>query len=300
MRITNFTLAISTTLLLSFLVLAQATDFTNSIGMEFKEIPAGAFYMGTCKLSKRQKQINDRRKSRGLEVEHKACPSGAMPSEKVAINEGPEHKVTISKAFQLGVYEVTLGQFKQFIGATGRLDLLSGNFMQANQVSNDAAVTYVSWNDVQNFIIWLNDIEGGNRYRLPTEAEWEYAARAGTITLYSWGSSVLPANDYAWYGNSADDAVGSIRHAQAVGMKKPNPWGLYDIHGNAYEWVADWYSDNYYSESPTYDPLGPSKGQFRVIRGGSWFHARLSSTHRNGAKPDSRNDKIGFRLVRQP
>lgn len=154
----------------------------------------------------------------------------------------------------------------------------------------------VSWNDAQEFINALNQIEGSNRYRLPTEAEWEYAARAGTQTRYSFGDDEADLGRYAWYGENF--ATGGTH---PVGQKEPNPWGLYDIHGNAWEWVQDWYSPSYYTPSSTVDPQGPQTGSTRVVRGGSW-HATADSwrtSFRRDYAPDYRGISIGFRVLRE-
>jgi len=256
------------TLLLAVAISVQAADYTNSIGMEFKNIPAGSFYMG----------IN-----------------GSYANSKD--DERPRHKVTITRPFQMGVFEVTVGQFKKFIVDADRDDLLSDGFIGANSYGDDAAVSYVSWKDAQAFIRWLNKKEGCDCYRLPTEAEWEYAARAGTTTHYSWGDDAGRAGEYAWYYGNAS------HHAHAVGRKKPNPWGLYDMHGNVWEWVQDWYDRNYYRHSPEKDPKGPATGRYRVIRGGGWdLYARnLRSAFRlDSYSPGNRFGFLGFRLVRRP
>ena len=257
--------------------LAQASDYTNSIGMQFKIIPAGSFIMGSC----HNKSGN--------------CPVGAMDPDANS-DETPQHRVRITKAFQLGMYEVTIRQFKEFITFAGREDLLTKEFNEANRNGEDAAVSWVSWNDVQAFIIWLNQKEGGNRYRLPTEAEWEYAARAGTTTRYSWSNSPAQANRYAWYNKAG------VTGAKKVGGKQANSWGLYDMHGNVYEWVQDWYEENYYRNSPKDDPKGPSSGWGHVFRGGGWRNCErgLRSAFRFNGSSDDRDNFIGFRLVRQP
>jgi formylglycine-generating enzyme required for sulfatase activity len=151
----------------------------------------------------------------------------------------------------------------------------------------------VSWDDVQEFIRWLNAKEGGARYRLPTEAEWEYVARAGTTTRWSFGDSESQLGRYAWYDGNAK------RQTHPVGQLQPNPWGLYDMHGNVYEWVQDWYGK--YASDTAVDPVGPSSGSVRVDRGGSW-----GSTARNCRSalrflgvPGGRVDDLGFRLLRE-
>ncbi len=279
---------------------ALAADYTNSIGMEFKNIPAGSFYMGSCKLSEADKEANKKRRFLGLPPKKAACPSGAASDDDASDDETPQHKVTITRPFQIGVYEVTVGQFKKFILEAGRDDLLTDDFSKVNSHGDDAAVSYVSWNDAQAFIRWLNEKEGCNCYRLPTEAEWEYAARAGTTTRYAWGDSAGRAGEYAWYDKNAYD-VGR-KYAHAVGRKKPNPWGLYDMHGNVWEWVQDGYDWNYYRHSPAKDPKGPDSGRARVNRGGSWVNTArdLRSAYRNLNLPGDRYGTLGFRLVRQP
>lgn len=200
----------------------------------------------------------------------------------------------------MGIYEVTLGQFKKFIAGTGRDDLMSDDFIKSNSHGDNAAVTTVSWHDAQAFIGWLNKKEGGNHYRLPTESEWEYAARAETNSIYSWGNRQSRAGTYAWYNKNASDR--GNKHAHAVGGKKANPWGLYDMHGNVREWVQDWFDKNYYRNSPTNDPKGASSGRYRVNRGGSWYgyEGYLRSASRSANTPGDRDDYLGFRLVRQP
>ena len=279
---------------------ALAADYTNSIGMKFKNIPAGSFYMGSCKLSAADKEANKKRQFMGLASKSATCPSGGTTDNDADDDEIPQHKVRISKGFQMGVYEVTLGQFKKFIASSGRDDLITDDFIKYNSHGDSAAVTKVSWHDAQDFIQWLNKKEGGSRYRLPTEAEWEYAARAGTNTIYSWGNAKSQAGSYAWYDKNAYD-VGR-KYAHAVGTKKPNPWGLYDMHGNVWEWVQDWYNENYYRNSASTDPKGPSSGRYRVFRGGGWYDGAgyLRSADRNNNSPGFRNDGLGFRLVRKP
>jgi formylglycine-generating enzyme required for sulfatase activity len=152
-------------------------------------------------------------------------------------------------------------------------------------------VENVSWDDIQVFIKRLNQKEGTNKYRLPTEAEWEYAARAGTTSAYSFGDDADSLGRYAWYdGNSGDKT-------HPVGQKQPNPWGLHDMHGNIKEWVQDWYDQDYYAKSPARDPRGPSGGLFRVLRGGGWIDDAedLRSAYRDSIFPNIRH--YGFRLA---
>jgi len=174
-------------------------------------------------------------------------------------SEKPVHWVEISKDFYMGIYQVTVGQYKKYVDEKG------GYFdPDFNKQGDNAAVTSVSWEDAQGFISWLNEKEGGEHYRLPTEAQWEYSARAGTTTEYSFGDDGSLLGDYAWYNKNAAD-VGE-QYAHIVGQKKQNPWGLYDMHGNVWEWVQDIYSS--YSDGIYTDPTGPSTGSYRVLRGG--------------------------------
>jgi formylglycine-generating enzyme required for sulfatase activity len=157
-------------------------------------------------------------------------------------------------------------------------------------------VEQVSWDDIQVFIQRLNQKEGHNRYCLPTEAEWEYAARAGTTSTYSFGDDADNLGQYAWYYDNS-----GIR-MHPVGQKRPNAWGLYDMHGNVWEWVQDWYGGGYYSSSPSTDPKGPSSGSRRVIRGGCWgtFAEYCRSAFRFDRRPGVRRDGLGFRLALSP
>ena len=289
----------------AFLLFTQplhAADYTNSIGMKFKNIPAGSFYMGSCKLRVADKEVNKKKREfMGLSAKSDVCMSGASSDNDAWDHETPQHKVRISKSFQMGIHEVTVGQFKKFIAGAGRDDLLNDYFIKNNRYGDRAPVSCVSWDEAQDFIRWLNKKEGGRHYRLPTEAEWEYAARAGTATKYSWGNSERQAGKYAWYVKNTCNA--GRKYAHAVGGKKPNLWGLYDMHGNLWEWVQDRYDEDYYSNSPPGDPKGPSHGtQGRVFRGGGWYYSawHLRSANRGGISSDYRSSRLGFRIMRNP
>jgi formylglycine-generating enzyme len=206
--------------------------------------------------------------------------------------ESPIHEVTISKGFYLGKYEITQRQWEAVIGTA---PWFGEDYVQNNP---DHPAQYITWNDVQEFIERLNEAAGKEIYRLPTEAEWEYACRAGTTMRWSFGDDESQLGDYAWYRDNAWDV--DQRYGHAVGMKQPNPWGLYDMHGNVYEWCQDWYGS--YSSGSHRDPTGPSSGSNRVIRGGYFFlgaqNARSAS--RSYSSPDFRNDRHGVRLLRTP
>jgi formylglycine-generating enzyme required for sulfatase activity len=223
-------------------------ELSNSIGMTFVLIPAGEFMMG---------------------------------SDTGDNDEKPIHKVRLSKAFYLGKYEVTQGQWQAVMGNN------PSNF----KGNANLPVESVSWDDMQEFIRKLNAKEGGTKYRLPTEAEWEYAARAGTTTAYSFGNDERQLGEYAWYATHS----GNTTHP--VGQKKPNALGLYDMHGNVWEWVQDWHGP--YTAGAAVDPAGPVSGSSRVSRGGGWpYDARYCwSVNRNNNAPGNRNDNLGLRLL---
>lgn len=230
--------------------LAQKKTHTNSFGMEFVLIPAGSFALG--------------------------CDT---QMERCHDNETPQHMVTISTPFYLGKYEITQAQWEEIMGEN------PSNFKKrTNPVEN------VSWDDVQIFIRKLNLREGSGQYRLPTEAEWEYAMRAGSGTAYSFGNDPSLLKNHAWYVENSKE------RAHPVGEKSPNAWGLHDMHGNLWEWVHDWYGD--YPKT-SMDPQGPSHGNGRVIRGGSWYSPEklCRSAVRHEVQSRSRNDDLGFRLA---
>jgi formylglycine-generating enzyme required for sulfatase activity len=196
-------------------------------------------------------------------------------------DERPVHRVCVDD-FYIGKYEVTQDQWQAVMG---------DNPSQFKRCGGNCPVESVSWNDVQGFIEHLNNQSGGN-YRLPTEAEWEYAARSGgRREKYSGGNDIDGA---AWYGKN------SSGRTHTVGWKQPNGLGIYDMTGNVWEWCSDWYGDSSYSKSPEDNPKGPSGGAYRVLRGGSWSSdASLArSTLRNRDNPAFRNYYDGFRLVR--
>ena len=276
---------------------ARAADYTNSIGMQFNNIPAGRFYMGSCKLTKADKEADKKRKFMGLPAKGATCPSGAGIDDQAHDEETPQHEVHIRRGFRMGVYEVTLGQFKQYIAAAGRDDLLSNDFIKYNRNGDRAPVTYVSWHDAQGFIGWLNKKEGTRAYRLPSEAEWEYAARAGTTTRYSWGNAI--GRNRANCGGCGSRWGG--KGLAPVGSFEANAFGLYDMHGNMSEWVADCLHYSY-EGAPT-DGSAWTTGcdaDHLGLRGGSWGHfypRGLRSAVRSGYRPSRRSFTVGFRLV---
>ncbi len=200
-------------------------------------------------------------------------------------DERPVHKVRISQPFYLGKYAVTQAQWEA---------VMRSNPSQSKRDPN-RPVEAVSWEAVQEFIRKLDAREGGApHYRLPTEAEWEYACRAGSTTAYSFEDGILFSRlgEYAWYGKNAD------KQTHPVGQLKPNAWGLYDMHGNVWEWVQDWFGE--YPAKAVIDPQGPSAGSARVVRGGSWGSdaENCRSARRTDGAPGDRDGGLGFRLLR--
>ena len=196
-------------------------------------------------------------------------------------NEGPVHHVKISKAFYMSKYEVTQKQWRDVMGRSFNGDNLP--------------VETVSWNDVQNFIKKLNDKEGGNKYRLPTEAEWEYAARAGATSRYFFGDEESKLGDYAWYYSNSN----CTNHD--VGQKKPNSWGLYDMYGGVREWVQDEYHGNYTGAPTDGSSWESGSGSDRVVRGGQYTTSARYCQSASRCSYDPGGDGnmcLGFRLVR--
>ena len=249
---------------------------TNSIGMELIEIPAGKFTMG----------------------EGEGCIAlGVAPSAGVA--------VILTQGFFLGKTEVTQGQWQQVMGK-----VFQGQNYNNVKYKNFPALG-ITWDEATEFCEKLTATEhkngklpAGESYRLPTEAEWEYACRAGTTTVFSFGDDESKLGDYAWFHGNAKNA--GEEYAHKVGMKKPNPWGLYDMHGNVYEFCSDWYGG---ALSGGVDPVGPNGGSERVGRGGGWWGDPASCqsairgsfipSDRGGSDPSRRDDsRLGFRVAR--
>jgi len=221
---------------------------------------------------------------------------GCTPSTANACgaDENPPHTVTLTNSFYMGQYEVTQAQWHALMGSNPSAFQNASPDVPQNQVPNRPVET-VSWNMVQGF---LNATTG---MRLPTEAEWEYAYRAGTTTAFhGYTGQTNGTNDDTMLGNIAWYASNSDSQTRPVGCKSGNGFGLYDMSGNVWEWVSDWYG-NYPSSSQT-NPSGPSTGSLRVFRGGSWdnnsYYCRAS--FRSGTDPGITHNNIGFRTVRAP
>ena len=237
---------------------------TNSIGMKLVLIPKGTFMMGSPESEERRRK------------------------------DETQHQVTISKDYYLGATEVTQGQYEKVMGTNPSYFL--GN--EIKETSTNNPVEQVSWEDAVEFCKKLSDLpeekKAGRLYRLPTEAEWEYACRAGSKTAYSFGESSKSLGDYAWFDGNRNNQT------HPVGEKKANAWGIYDMHGNVWEWCSDRYGD--YPKGAVSDPVEQLEGSFRVYRGGSWddVAAYCRSANRNGYVPSFRSRNLGFRVALSP
>ena len=255
-------------------------EITNSIGLRFAFIPPGKFLMGS--------------------------PESEPDRER----QETRHAVELTRGFYLGRHEITVGQFREFVRAenfrtaaesdgkgaygvneAGRIEQMRPHFTWANPgfpQGDDHPVVNVSWHDAKAFCRWLSNREN-RAYRLPTEAEWEYACRAGTTGAFAGDLSSM-----AWIESNSEGK------AHAVKTRQPNAWGLHDLHGNAWEWCRDWYGD--YSTNALKDPSGPSAGSFRCYRGGSRIYGarRARSAIRGAMTPEMRGDYLGFRPVLLP
>jgi formylglycine-generating enzyme required for sulfatase activity len=229
--------------------LASLPPLRNSIGIDLKLLPAGTFTMG----------------------------------EQGGGSDETPHEVTLTRAFYIGVYEVTNAQWERVMGS------LPSHWKEA-----DRPVETVNWEEAIEFCRRLSALpkeeQAGRVYRLPTEAEWEYACRAGSTTRYFFGDNESEFGDYAWFRTNSGDQTHS------VGKKKPNAWGLYDMHGNVFEWCNDWYGD--YAKSAAAELSTPSMDSRRGCRGGSWYHAAGYGPVRED--PSQRYRTLGFRLALSP
>jgi formylglycine-generating enzyme required for sulfatase activity len=234
-------------------------SFTNRFGMTFMFIPSGQFMMGSPESESERKR-----------------------------NE-QQHRVNLTHHYYMQTTEVTQGQWQAIMG---------NNPSTFENCGDRCPVESVSWNDVQEFVKKINTMDSGRNYRLPTEAEWEYAARAGTTTRFFWGNRADCTR--ANYGNRwLSEECKSINPGKPKPVKSytPNSWGLYDMHGNVWEWCQDWYGD--YSTGNVINPTGPSTGSYRVFRGGSWnnnFATNCRSANRIWFEPEGRYASLGFRL----
>lgn len=280
-------------------------EIKNSIGMKLRLIPAGEFQMGS------------------------------PPTEQRRNMDEQQHRVQITQPFYLGIYEVTRGEFRKFVEATGYrteperdgaggwgYDAVSKRSVGRRpkyswrstgfQQTDEHPIVNVTWNDAVKFCEWLHKMEG-KAYRLPTEAEWEYACRGGMQTTFQGGDH---PETQAVFGNVWDGTARAFFSGRqeiirardgyvftaSIGQFRANKFGLHDMQGNVWEWCSDWYNAKYYASSPTLDPQGPQSGSTLVVRGGGWGSgsAFCRSARRLAVSPLERNDDLGFRLALSP
>jgi formylglycine-generating enzyme required for sulfatase activity len=250
----------------------QLNSFTNSIGMKLVLIPKGKFMMGS------------------------------PPDEKGSQENERRHEVTISRDYYLGTHEITQAQYEQIMEKNPSRfhDSVTERHPETGRMVKEVdrgnhPVEQVSWEDAVKFCQRLSALpeekKAARVYRLPTEAEWEYACRAGSQMAYSFGSDEKSLVNFGWYGYNSKDMT------HAVGLKKANAWGLYDMHGNVWEWCADWYGK--YPKGSMIDPSGPEEGSIRVTRGGSWRDDAVfcRSACRLEYGPSYNYGNLGFRVA---
>ena len=237
----------------------EVVDLGKDVKLEMVLIPAGKFMMGSKK--------------------NPVDPFSNIKVDQPYMDELPQHEVTLTKPFYMGKYEVTQEQWFEIMGEN-----------PSREKGRKLPVTNVSWEDCQEFIKKLNAKTDGG-YRLPTESEWEYACRAGTTTAYSFGDKITPKD-----ANYRDSKIGE---PVAVGSYKPNAFGLFDMHGNVWEWCEDWHGEYPFAVT---DPKGPATGNRRVVRGGSsgYYGSFARSSNRYYSLPTNRGSLGGFRLARTP
>ena len=277
----------------------ETLDLGNKVKMKLVLIPAGKFMMGSPKNEKGRNE-----------------------------DEGPQHEVALTQPYYMGIYHVTRGQFAAFVDDNGyktdaekeggsdawdgtKFDKVKGASWKKPgfDQTDEHPVVCVSHNDAVAFCEWLSK-KTGKTVKLPTEAQWEYAARGGTTTAYQWGNDPDDGKDWCHAADRTTKRTFSDRYKYLswddgctltflVGNFKKNGFGLYDMHGNAWQWCSDWYGENYYADSPKTDPQGPNDGKFRVLRGGGWnFHpVNFRSALRCGGGPGNRRFIIGFRVI---
>lgn len=281
--------------------LGVPVEMANSLGMKFVLIPPGEFEMGST-----QEDVDQRLK----EAKQKNDPEWYR---ETIPREAPRHRARLTKPFYLGTCEVAVGAFRRFVDQTGyrtdaEKDGKGGFSLVAKKgwaqkaefvwhhpsfAQTDAhPVIQVSWNDAAAFCQWLGRSDG-NAYRLPTDAEWEYACRAGSAWRFSFGDDEKLLGEYAWHLGNA----GGNTHP--VGEKKANAFGLHDMEGNVREWCEDWFAPDYYAKAPLSDPAGPESGAWRVTRGNVWndISAIFRCTCRTGNALTHRDANIGFRVA---
>jgi formylglycine-generating enzyme required for sulfatase activity/serine/threonine protein kinase len=274
--------------------LVTSVETTNSVGAKMVLIPPGEFLMGSSEAQVSAAVTIAEETKVHLDAIH-----------RIRNAEGPQHKVLVTRPYWISATEVTVGQFKKFTVATGyateaeRASEAKTYLQPGYAVADDSPAAVITWNDAVAYCNWLSAQEKV-KYRLPTEAEWEYACRAGTTTQYFFGDDYRNLPKYGWLNNVAGD------RSQPVAALLPNPFGLFDVHGNLHEWCGDYWDESGYAKSlavsaVSTDPIGPADGTERVIRGGYWpnLYATCRSAYRNPSPPSYRANAYGFRVVRE-
>ncbi|WP_020469450.1 bifunctional serine/threonine-protein kinase/formylglycine-generating enzyme family protein [Zavarzinella formosa] len=243
---------------------------SNTVGMSFTLIPVGKFLMGSP-------DDEDTRTD----------------------DEGPRHRVTITKPFHFGIYPVTQAEYERVMGEN------PSAFGKRQGGGPSHPVEQVSWEDAMEFCRRLSalprEVAAGRQYRLPTEAEWEYACRAGTLSAFSYGDrlsfTMAHFDGRRPYGGCRPGTT--VELTAKVGQFEANPWGLFDMHGNVWEWCSDWYGETSYPNRDSEDPTGPSKGEQKALRGGSWNNSGhlCRSAKRNKYRSQFKSETIGFRVI---
>ncbi len=270
--------------------LGKKVEIVNRAGSRLILIPPGAFMMGST----------DEQVAEASKVAEETNAE-AVTKDRIKKVERPQHRVVITKPFFMGATEVSVGQFKKFAAMTGyrteaeklAKGATSETYLAPGYpVTDDSPAAVITWNDAIAYCRWLSELEQAT-YRLPTEAEWEYACRAGTTTQYSFGDDHQELVKYGWFNQNSEG------RAQAVGIQLPNPFGLHDMHGNLWEWCQDYYDENWYEKSETNDPTGPAVGSQHVIRGGYWpsSASNCRCAHRGRTIPSNRSNHFGFRVA---
>ncbi len=297
-------------------------EYTNSIGIKFRLIPPGEFLMGSSdeQIEAAAKVIEESM----AKADPGIVDAVRALADSIRVTEQPQHRVVITRPLMMGITEVTIGQFKKFAAATGyqteaeKVELAAnaageqpprniwnGTYLTGlrSGATDDFPAMRLTWNDSVAFCIWLSDQDKlaapydgtvgkwmeptGKSYHLPTEAQYEYACRAGTTTQYSFGDDPKRLADFLW------------NQQKEVGRRPPNAFGLYDLQGSAWEWCQDWFDEKWYEKSPTINPIGPFSGTHRVLRGGSWYpdETFCRSAHRLKLEPTEHYFHYGLRVV---
>jgi formylglycine-generating enzyme required for sulfatase activity len=263
-------IAVLTCALAPVSVSADSPAIENFLGMRFVLVPAGNFLMGTTDVDEARMEIPE-------------------PGPDDVMDETPAHQVIITRPFYLGETEVTQSAWHRVMGnRPGPAEFWTRDDWE------QLPVAAASWFMAERFVGELNRLDNRYRYRLPTEAEWEYAARAGSPELRPFPLETI--EDHAWFINNSGD------HPQPVATRAPNALGLYDMLGNVWEWVADWYAPDTYTENERTDPRGPATGRSKVRRGASYHCPAhlVRPGYRSASPPDTRYSVLGFRVVAEP